>query len=231
MKRSKTKQGLFVVLFALGFFLISCNQNNRQQGAGQQDLEIGTTTEDASDRILKARISSLNEATNENRSVSGNVTLQIQGDQLQITVEASGLQPNMMHLQHLHGFKEGGDTRCPDSGADTNNDQIVDITEAHEIAGVTMIPLHNDPTSLEIDTETYPTADEDGDIFYQEVIDLNELRNSFNNNFGREDLDFSNLTYLIHGVQENSVPETVESVKDLPAHVTLPVGCAEFNEE
>lgn len=231
MKKNVAKSGLFALIFVLGFSMTSCNQNNRQRGAGQQGVPMQTVTEGATDIIYQAQISSLNENANEGRSISGNVTLKILGDQLQITVEASGLEPNMMHLQHLHGSKEGGDTNCPDSGADTNDDQIVDITEAYEVAGVTMIPFHENPSSMEIDTETYPTADESGNILYQEVVDLNELRNSFNEKFDGEELDFSRFTYLIHGVQEEAVPETVESVKGLPAHVTLPVGCAKLNEE
>lgn len=231
MKTIKTVPGVLVFILALGFSFTSCKENNGQQETEDQDEQMATETEEISERVYRAQITSLNENANEDRNVSGNVTLEVREDQLYITIEASGLEPNMMHLQHLHGSQEGEDTNCPDSAADTNDDGLVDITEAYDIAGVTMIPFHDNPPNMEVDTETYPTADENGNISYQQTVDLNELRNSFDEKFEWEDLDFSKFTYLIHGVQEDAVPETVESVKGLPPHVTIPVGCANLNEE
>ena len=221
----------FIFTLALSFSFASCNQNNRQQEAEENEQQTQAETESTSVEIFVASISSINESANGNRNVSGDVRLEVQGDQLLITVEASGLEPGMMHLQHLHGAKGGGAMTCPDVTADTNNDQLVDITEAYDIAGVTMIPFHDNPPNMEVDTQTYPTADENGNISYRQTVDLNELRNSFNEKFDWDQLDFSKFTYLIHGVKESAVPATVQSVKGLPAHVTLPVGCAELNAE
>lgn len=231
MKVTKTTLGTFAIILALGFSLTSCKQDNREQEKDDQDLQIESKTEDTFQRIYRAEISSLNESANGDRSVSGSITLQVQGDRLLIDVEASGLEPNTMHLQHLHGAPEGGDTNCPEMGADSNNDDLVDITEAYNVAGVTMIPFHDNPSNMEVDTDTYPTADENGNISYQQTVDLDELTRSFKGKFQWENLDFNNFTYLIHGVQDTEVPETVESVKGLPAHVTLPVGCAKLTEE
>lgn len=231
MKKIKTLSGVYFVILTLAFSLFSCNQNNREQEAEGQDQQMEAQTEKVDQKTYAARIDAVNENANQNRSVSGNVTMEVRGDQLIINVEASGLEPDMMHIHHLHGSPEGNATSCPDAAADMNNDGFVDITEAYEVAGVTMIPFHDNPTSLEVDTETYPTADEDGNISYQQTVDLNELRKSFTENFDWEELDFSRFTYLIHGVPETAVGESVESVKGLPAHVTLPVGCASFSGE
>lgn len=231
MKNLKTNTTIFTIILVFGLSLISCKENNREQDTISGNQEILRQGEDTSTRTYRAQISSINAGANGNRNVTGNVTLEVQGDQLHITVEASGLEPDMMHLQHLHGLKEGNGISCPDPSADNNNDGLVDITEAYDVAGVTMIPFHNNPPNMEVDTQTYPTADENGNISYKQTVDLNELRNSFNERFDWEELDFSKFTYLIHGVEENAVPETVNSVKGLPPHVTLPVGCGQLSED
>lgn len=231
MKNCKTVLTAYLIIFVLGLSFTSCKQTNRQQEQLEDDIKMETATEDNAQKIYRAQISSLNENANQNRNVSGTVTLEVEGDQLEVVVEASGLEPNMMHLQHLHGSQEGEDTGCPDVEADKNNDGFVDITEAYDVAGVTMIPFHDNPTNMEVDTQTYPIADEDGNISYRQTVDLNELRDAFNEKFDREEdeeLDFSQFTFLIHGVQENAVRGTVQSVKGLPSHVTLPVGCAKL---
>lgn len=231
MKNIEIKIGAVGVLLFSGMILTSCKDTNREQEPVNVDQQIIAETENLAQRTFRAQISSFNEKANDNRSVSGNVTLEVSEDQLHITVEASGLQPNMMHLQHLHGSKEGSETSCPDSSADNNQDGLIDITEAYDVAGVTMIPFHDNPPNMEVNTQTYPTADENGNISYRQTVDLTELSNSFKEKFDREELDFSQFTYLIHGVQEEAVPGTVQSVKGLPSHVTLPVGCAGLSEE
>lgn len=230
MEKLNSGLGVWMLILVMGISISSCKQDTKEQQQGDRDQQMQTETEQNTERIYRAQISSVNKSANKNRNVQGNVILEIQGSQLLINVEASGLEPNMMYLQHLHGSKEAGEINCPLPTADTNNDGVVDITEAYEVAGVTMIPLHDDPTSMEIKTETYPTADEDGNILYQQTVDLTELRDSFMEKFDWEELDFSKFTYLIHGVEEDAVPKSAESVKDLPAHVTLPVGCAKLSQ-
>lgn len=129
-----------------------CKGNNGEQNLEDQDIRLQAESEEMSEEVYQAQISSLNEDVNKGRNVTGNVTLKIQGDELQIMVEASGLKPNMQHLQHLQGSKEGAETTCPDSAADKNNDRVVDITEATKSAGITMIPFHGDPVNMTIKT-------------------------------------------------------------------------------
>lgn len=117
MKAIRTVPVILVCFFTIGFFFTSCKENNREQEVKGLDEQMEARTEEVSDKIYRAQITSLNESANQDRSVSGNITLTIQGDQLQISVEASGLEPNMMHLQHLHGTKEGDETNCPDPAA------------------------------------------------------------------------------------------------------------------
>lgn len=222
-----------MLLLAIVVSFSSCKNETGDQRQDEEELRMQpeTATEQVTQGTYRAQITSVNDQANKNRSVTGNVRLEVQGDQLQVYVEAGGLEPGMMYLQHLHGAKDGGEINCPDSAADENNDGVVDITEAYDVAGVTMIMLHDDPTNFEVDTKTYPTADENGNISYQQTIDLNELRQGFMEKFDWEELDFGRFTYLIHGVEEDAVPASAESVKGLPAHVTLPVGCAKMSQQ
>lgn len=223
---------LFTLLLVIGVSFSSCKNETEDQRQNEDELpvQVETGTEQVTVESYQAQITSVNDKANKNRSVSGNVRVEVQGDQLRVFVEASGLEPGMMYLQHLHGAKDGGEINCPDSAADENNDGVVDITEAYDVAGVTMIMLHDAPTNFEVESETYPTADENGNISYQQTINFDELRQGFMEKFDWEKMDFGQFTYLIHGVEEEAVPESAESVKGLPAHVTLPVGCAKMSQ-
>ncbi len=232
MKDMKIAPRFLLLILVLGFSLTSCKDNNRTLDVEERDLRLEEAeSEEISEEIYRAKISSLNENVNEGRNVSGNVTLKIEGDELQITVEASGLEPNMQHLQHLHGMKNGTETTCPDAAADKNNDGVVDIIEATESAGITMIPFHGDPVNMEIKTHSYPKTDAEGNFTYSQTVDLDSLRSAFKNKFGWEELDFSKFTYMVHGVEEGALPNTAASVMDVPANVTVPVGCAKINKE
>ena len=81
---------------------------------------------------------------------SGEARFSITGDTLTITVNAEKLPPDMMHLQHFHGFKDNRDATCPTEGADVNHDGIIDLIETEPTSGTTMVPFHDDPVSMEI---------------------------------------------------------------------------------
>lgn len=42
---------------------------------------------------------------------------------------SDGNAPNMMHLQHFHGFPDNRNSICPTAAADTNHDGVIDIHE------------------------------------------------------------------------------------------------------
>lgn len=135
MTNTKVSPKVLLLILMIAVSLASYKDNNREIDTEEQDLELATESEELSEVVYSGEISSLNQDINEGRNASGNVTLRVQGNELQIMVEVSGLEPNMQHLQHLHGMKDGADTTCPDSAADANNDGVVDITEAVEYAG------------------------------------------------------------------------------------------------
>lgn len=161
--------------------------------------------------------------------VSGLASIVSENGTLTLRVEAEGLSPGM-HLAHVHGFAEPdpGQSSCPGDDADTNGDGIVDLIETREAAGVTMIPFSSDPASLSIQTDTYPAADGSGRLSYRQSVDPASLSAALDAQFGTP-LALSRRVVFVHGVPEGTdLPETARSLEGVPAHVTLPVACAEL---
>ncbi|MFW6330130.1 MAG: hypothetical protein ACOC3J_00255 [Gemmatimonadota bacterium] len=187
------------------------------------ELQVAGTT----DQTFIAQLSPLNSDLLDD-SPAGTATLEVTGDSLVITVLAEGLPPNMMHLQHFHGFEDGAAARCPTSEADENGDGVVDVTETAPLAGTTMVPFHDEPTNLEIDAQTYPRADSEGAYSYRQAVALEALEAAFEDRFGGG-LALQDRVVFIHGVPEGTaLPETVQTKAGLPAHVTLPIACGEL---
>ena len=162
----------------------------------------------------------------------GTATVTVSGDTLTIKLNASGTPPGIMHLQHFHGFAEGDQaSRCPAPDADANGDGIIDLIETEPLVGTTMVPFHADPASLAIVADSYPTAGEDGAYNYEQSVSLTALEAAFGKAFPGQKLDFERRVIFLHGVPEDAqLPDTVQSLGDVPAHVTLPIACGEIRK-
>lgn len=177
----------------------------------------------------RATLQTLNFDTS-GRSTTASASVEMSGDTVTIRVETLGAPPQVMHLQHMHGFAEGdAASRCPSAEADSNGDGVIDLIETEPAAGVTMIPFHDDPASMEIVSDTYPVADAAGAYSYERSVPLEALRTSFSEAFPGQELDFDRRVVFVHGVpEETEMPDTVQSLGDVPAHVTLPIACGEL---
>lgn len=195
--------------------------------AGQK--ETGEKKTEEQPVIYTAELSSLNQETTD-QPVSGSLTITVEGDSATIDLNISSIAPNMMHLAHLHGFENGSEAKCPPvPEADDNGDGIVDLIETRDYSGITMIPFHDNPVSLKIKTETYPQADAMGNFNYSKTISVKELTKAVQDKFGIEDFSFDNFVVYVHGVsEETTLPESVQSLPDVPAMITLPVACGEL---
>ncbi len=218
-----------VILVVLMIF--ACQSEKKEDKTSESTQETTMSEEKKPSNIstiFAGTINGLNNEANEDRSVTGEVTLTILTDKtLNIQVNASGLEPNTMHAQMLHGSKEGADTKCTGMEADKNNDGYVDVTEAVPSVGITMIPLHENPLNLTIKTDTYPKADENGNLEYLASVNIDSLSNAWKAKFGLETFDLTKFTYVLHGVDTQlNLPASAASVLEMPAHMTLPVGCA-----
>ncbi len=163
------------------------------------------------------------------QSPSGSVTLTPRDGEVIIELSAEGLSPGM-HLAHLHGFAEASPeaARCPDAQADANGDGVVDLMETRPTSGVTLVPFTDQPASLKIKTDAYPEAGQDGRLTYRQTVDLKALDSAMQDAL-QTPAALEHRVVYIHGVPEGTkLPGSVQSLDGVPAHVTLPIACAEL---
>ncbi len=116
--------------------------------------------------VYEANLQSLN--TNTATPVTGAVRFVVDGSNVGIDLQASGLAPDMAHIQNIRA----GNT-CPDLSADKNGDGIIDSIEASKVAGppafmLTLKPQQGDNITLSSTTQlaNYPVSSSSGDLFY-----------------------------------------------------------------
>ncbi|MCW8194619.1 hypothetical protein F6455_07450 [Proteobacteria bacterium 005FR1] len=164
--------------------------------------------------------------------LTGEVQIRVLGDELSIRVEADGLAPEMMHLQHLHGSRDGMDAECAPMALKTPQDEITDLLDTRQYSGITLIPLHDDPASLEIKTDTYPVSNRAGAYVYEATVNWERLQRAMAEKYDMdlETVDLGRMVVYVHGVAtDTKLPESVRSLPGVPAHATLPVACAELD--
>lgn len=160
---------------------------------------------------------------------TGEARFVVNGDQLEISIDATHLPPGMMHLQHFHGFADNHQAACPTAAADANGDGIVDLIETEPMSGTTMVPFQADPVSMKIVTDTYPKASAAGNYDYHKTVSLSALTKAFEKTFHSTALDLDRRVVFIHGVPPSTkLPGTVASLGTIPAQVTLPIACGEI---
>lgn len=121
----------------------------------------------AADTVYAADLQPLN-ASKIGASASGKARLDVTGGKFIVSIDLAGLPPGM-HLQHFHGFPDGKDAACPTGENDANGDGYIDLIETEAVAGTTMVPFHAHPATLEIPSDTYPVADENGAAHYEKT--------------------------------------------------------------
>lgn len=205
----------------------SCQQEDDQAQQDQPEMEGRQAQGDQ--QIYRADLSGVNQELTETE-VQGTATLAIANDSVTITLDASGLPAGMMHMAHYHGFTDGQEATCPSPDADENGDGIIDMTEATQVIGQPLVPFNNDPTNLSTESQTYPTADSMGNLYYTQTVSLEELRNAMQQEHGITELDFSNFVVNIHGVDEGNLPQSVQSQPGMPPHLTVPIACGKLEE-
>ncbi|HSI71254.1 MAG TPA: hypothetical protein VK941_13545, partial [Gillisia sp.] len=183
-------------------------------------------------RNFTGEIAALNIEANAGTEVTGTVNLRVEGGLMRIVVTAEGLSPDMMHMQHLQ-TSETAETGCPGQDADANNDGIVDVTEISDIErGIYTIPLHMGPSFLEINVDTYPRTNVNGELQYQRTLSLDSLRVAVQKEYGMQEVDFTKFSYVIQGVaQDADIPQSVRSVSEVDTYASIPVGCADLEEQ
>lgn len=158
--------------------------------------------------------------------VAGTVTATLTGDQLQVNVTATGLEPNLVHPMHIHGLI--GDTGAAENstaeGFDSDADGFVEFDESRVGIGDPLLNLRTEGQ--------FPTAGADGTINFTSTFSLSAL-----------DLpggaDVSDLFPLdMRAVELHGATVTAEDGQMTGGEVngtagfkpTLPVAAAEFTE-
>lgn len=183
------------------------------------------------DGALTAVLSPLNSS-----GVSGSATFTIDedADELRIEVNAAGLEPDIIHMQHVHAGSS-----CPTAAVDENFDQFIDVLEGSLAYGGILVPLDDNPTTQNL--SGFPVADADGRLDYSGtailsamLADLHEpdtdpgdLVVKLPDTAG---LDLDTRTVVLHGVDPTlPLPGSVATSAGNPPQATLPVACGEID--
>lgn len=185
--------------------------------------------EPAETAVYAAALQPLNSGANRGRAASGAAVFVRQGDRLQAYVRGAGLAPEMVHRQMVH---VGGE--CSREGADANADGVVDVLEGVPAFGLVLFPLDSnlaDPAAGD-----YPRTDAQGVLSYRARGSFQELRNKVTGIDPNPDdpqvtleegqpLELEGMTVVLHGVQAEGLPGSVQGVAGVDPHLTVPVAC------
>lgn len=152
---------------------------------GAAALFGSTIPSGASERYI-AHLTPLN-AQRLGTSATGTAVFEIAGGKLRTTIDLTGLPPNLAHLQHFHGFGDDHNATCATAKQDANGDGFIDLLETEPVSGVTMLPFHAHPHTLEIPSDTYPVADSSGKARYEHVDDVAALESALHEKFHTRD--------------------------------------------
>ena len=158
-------------------------------------------TDAAKKQVFKVKLHELNDS-----GVSGIVLLKLEDGELNVMIEARGLEPDKMHMQHIHGMTNGSGAVCPPPAADLNGDGLISFTEGLPFFGPVLRGL-----TLQGST-TYPMADSHGKVLYGATFSGAELAA-----LRLADFPLENRVVVLHGMTVNGAYSP-----------SLPVACGEI---
>lgn len=218
------KINIFSLTIALAaFVLYSCNNAPK---SGDQESQDGDTSFYAS---YEAQLQSLNDSVTGSKT-AGNATFIIKDGEMQVTIDVKNAPAGIQHWQHFHGFENGDAAEVPTMEQDANGDGIIDVTETEPVSGTTMVPFNDIPANMDVGANSYPEADEEGSYHYEATIPMEQLDSVFLEAFGDE-VNLDTRVLYIHGVPEDTeLPESVASLGDIPASITIPIAAGKINK-
>jgi hypothetical protein len=161
-------------------------------------------------------------------SAKGNANLNISDDSLVITVNVYGLTQGK-HEMHIHHKKNSTTSQCPTMKDDKNGDGLIDAQEGDSVSGEIHIPLTENPVDLK--SNTYPSADENGVLLYKNTISLKKLQEQLRNKKDVQTFNIDSCVVEIHGISKASkMPASVRSSGLKPSYETIPVLCGKIQK-
>lgn len=163
------------------------------------------------------------------QTAKGEAQLEVDGDNLIITIMVRDVPGQVTHWQHIHGFVDGEAATCATKADDRNGDGIVDLIETETASGTTMVPFDTAPAAMDVAHGTYPTASTTGSYSYRQVVSLAKLQAAFGKAFKGQKLQLDKRVIYIHGVPAaTDLLSSVASLGPIPASVTLPIACGKI---
>lgn len=168
------------------------------------------------------------------RPVTGTATFQLVNGQFVALDHATGMQPGMIHPQHIHAAAQ-----CPPPSADVNHDGFIDVIEGVPFYGAILVPLDSDLTNQA--AGAFPTVtNQGGALHYHETAPAAALLADLNApdpdptdavvKLEGAALDLAGRHVVLHGVAlDTPLPSSVASLGGLPPQLTLPVACGEIS--
>lgn len=133
-----------------------------------------------------------------NSGVYANIQLALDGNMLTVTERATGLEPNQIHAQHIHGLlgAEAPNTTLATPALDTDRDGYVELAEGQAGYGPILLDLSSPPGGA---VSAFPTAP-GGVIEFMQTYDLSQSA-IFDPGITAEDLfPLTNREIVIHGM-------------------------------
>lgn len=191
---------------------------------GDSGTNPGTTT-------YTATLTQLNSS-----GVTGTATFLVDDDSFEATVDAQGLAPNIVHVQHIRAAAS-----CPAATADANTDGFVDVVEGRSSFGGILIPLDGNVAEQLLGNTDYPASSVQGELFYSREATLIDLLTDLRANdpdpadqmvklSANGELDLASRTVVIYGIPATqTLPGSVATLQGLTATSSLPIACAQIN--
>lgn len=215
MKTNYFIKGIALFTIVLGFY--SCEMETMKRTADDSDKIIYT----AELRSINSEITGMH--------AKGMAKFVIENDTMYVSINMVDTPAKMMHWQHFHGFEDGSIATCVTDELDTNGDGVIDVIETEAASGTTMVPFNELPVSMDIGDNSYPISGHDGTYVYEAKIPMDAMEAAFTEVFGRSGLSLDSRVLYVHGVPSyTELPETVASIGDIPAHVTIPIACGKI---
>lgn len=163
-----------------------------------------------------------------NSGAHGTISMQLRGERyLTVQIDATGLEPGVPHVGHIHGLVVGGNSAnstCPTTAQDADHDNYVELAEGQVTYGPIIIPFGNTDPNM------------DGTVHFLKTFDLNDP-NTFQPGFSKKDvLPLDLREVVLHGMtlQTGQGATNADSIPPNEADGTagfkavLPVTCGDI---
>lgn len=170
MKNFIQKTSAYVAAAAILFTFNSCEQAEVNPDASLTAVGVQEAHQANSMNLSQTYTVQLTELNNS--GVSGTATIDLNGNMIDVQLHASGLTPNMEHMQHIHGFTDSNKNAvCPPMSADMDGDGLISLAESVPYYGPILVAL-----------TPYPTADATGTVSFMNDYGISRVVRPLQNN-------------------------------------------------